>query len=138
MDLALATGRGPASFVHHGTDTCAGVHIDETPITAIDLVEVRRRGHASALHDALAVVDQPQLDGFWIHLDVDVLDDHVMPAVDYHNADGLTFDELGAILKAAVATGRACGLDVTIFNPALDPDGSLAKRLVRMITDCLT
>lgn len=159
MDLALATGRGPAAFVHadgrrrlvddehvavlgyrahdDGTDTCAGVHIDDTPITAIDLDEFRRRGRIRAIADALAVVNQPHLDGFWVHLDIDVLDDNVMPAVDYRNPGGLSFDELTTILRAAIETGRACGLDVTIFNPDLDPGGHLARRIVEMLTDCL-
>ena len=39
------------------------------------------------------------LEGFWIHLDVDVLDDELMPAVDYRMKGGLTFVELGELLK---------------------------------------
>jgi arginase len=30
----------------------------------------------------LATVTNPGLQGFWVHLDVDVLDDALMPAVD--------------------------------------------------------
>ncbi|MFD0423433.1 arginase family protein [Streptomyces parvus] len=50
--------------------------------------------------------------GYWVHLDVDVLDDAIMPAVD-HRLPG--------------------GLDVTIFNPRRDPEGTIAARL----TECL-
>jgi arginase len=61
---------------------------------------------------------------------VDVLDDAIMPAVDYRLPDGLGWDELTAVLRAAVASDRAVGLDVTIFNPTLDPDGQVASALV--------
>ena len=53
-----------------------------------------------------------------------------MPAVDYRLPGGLSWDELSAVLRAAVAGGHAIGLDIAIFNPSLDPDGRVAHRLV--------
>jgi arginase len=160
MDLALATGRGSASFgpvggrtrlvgdehvavlgyrVHDdGTDTCAGVHITSTPITAIDLTTIRSVGLDPAVDHALRVVDQPQLDGFWIHIDADVLSDDDMPAVDYRHPGGLTWAELERICRTALHSGRALGLDLTIFNPTLDPTQTIAQRLVDFLADVLT
>ena len=121
-----------------GTDTNRGTHINDTAIAAIDLAEVRRLGLERAIADALAVVTRGKLQGFWIHIDADVLDDALMPAVDYRKPDGLTWEELTAIVRAAVATGRARGLELTIFNPTLDPDGQLAAQLVSFLCDALT
>ena len=73
------------------------------------------------------------LDGFWIHLDADVLDDAVMPAVDYRMPDGLAWDELSAVLRLAVSSGRAVGIDITIFNPKLDVTGAIARRFVHAL-----
>jgi arginase len=73
------------------------------------------------------------LDGFWIHLDCDVLDDAVMPAVDYRLPDGLSWDELATVLRLAIESRQAVGVEITIFNPALDGDGVIARSLV----DCL-
>ena len=115
-----------------------GVHIDDTLIVAIDLAELRRRGLEQSIDDALAVVTRDELDGFWIHIDVDVLHDDLMPAVDYRYPDGLSWEELATILSAALATGRAKGIDITIFNPNLDQDGNLARRLVQLLHDALT
>jgi len=160
MDLALATGRTPAGFgpiggfdplisddrvallgyrVHDdGTDTNLGIHIDDTDITAIDLADVRRLGLERAIADALAVVARDELERFWIHIDADALDDAVMPAVDYRNPGGLSWGELTTIVHTAVASGRAQGLDLTIFNPSFDPDGQLAARLVTFLAEVLT
>ena len=44
----------------------------------------------------------------------------------------LTFEELAALLRDLVA-GPAVGVQVTVFDPDLDPDGSQARAL----TDCL-
>ena len=46
---------------------------------------------------------------------------------DYRIQDGLSWDELAAVLRAFVSSGRAVGINVTIFNPKLDGDGSIAR-----------
>ena len=100
-------------------------------IRAMDLWSVREHGVERAAREALAHLQRAGGPvGFWVHLDVDVLDDAVMPAVDYRLPGGLSWDELSAVLRAAVADGHAIGLDIAIFNPSLDPDGRIAHRLV--------
>src|ERR1700752_1464538 len=104
MDLALATGRGPAvvadldgrgplvldeDVVHLGrrdaeeADEAGSQRIEDTAITVFDLSTVRQRGAERSAHDALDQLVRPDLDGFWIHVDCDALDDAVMPALDY-------------------------------------------------------
>jgi arginase len=61
-----------------------------------------------------------------------------MPAVDYHLPDGLSWEELTVVLRMAVASEQASGLDITIFNPALDPDGRVARSLVDALVAGLT
>jgi arginase len=73
------------------------------------------------------VVGAPGLDGYWVHLDVDVLDPAVMPAVDSPDPGGLDVDQLTALLRPL--TGSMVGLQVCVFDPDLDPDGSLARLL---------
>ena len=46
---------------------------------------------------------------------------------------GLSLEKLTLIVTSAVATGRACGMDVAIFNPQLDPAGRLAERLAAFL-----
>jgi arginase len=45
----------------------------------------------------------------------------------------LSWDELSGVLCAAGASARAVGLEITIFNPTLDPDGRIARRLVEAL-----
>lgn len=42
---------------------------------------------------------------------------------------GMSFGELAQLLAAAVASGRLAGIEITIFNPTLDPSGAIARDL---------
>ena len=158
MDLALVTGRGPdivtnlegrhplvrdedVTLVARRDAADAEAHgslrVEETGITVIDLTALRETGATASACRALERLTAPDLGGFWIHLDADVLDDAIMPAVDYRMPGGLQWDELTTILRAAVASGRALGIDITIFNPKLDPDGSIARRFAEALGDGL-
>ena len=151
MDLALVSGRGPDQVVNlegrkpyvRDEDIVVFAHRDAalahkygsqdvraTDMTVMDLGEVRKAGAKAAAATAVQRLGAADSKGFWIHLDVDVLDDAVMPAVDYRMTDGLDFDELAAVLRAAVGSGRAVGINITIFNPNLDPNRSVARNLV--------
>jgi arginase len=45
--------------------------------------------------------------------------------------------ELTSTLRLAIQSRRAVGLEVTIYNPMLDTDGTGARELVRIIGDVL-
>jgi arginase len=151
MELALVTGRGPEivtnlegrcplvldedvvvfGFRDAAHAAAEGSRLLAPALRALDLAAVRERGIEWATLYALAHLERKGgPTGFWVHLDVDVLDDAIMPAVDYRLPDGLSWDELTAVLRRVVASDRAVGLDVTIFNPTLDPDGQIAASLV--------
>src|SRR5919204_401907 len=77
---------------------------------------------------------------FFIDGHADVLDDSIMPAVDYRlgGGGGLSFSELSELLKSLVASDHAVGMDITIFNPRLDLDGSIARRFVSTLVQGLS
>jgi arginase len=66
-------------------------------------------------------------------VDVDVLDSDLMPAVDSPQPDGLTYEDLVGTLRPLVAAPGAIGIEVTIFDPELDPDGRLARDLTEVL-----
>ena len=98
-----------------------------------DLAQARTPDVDTVATQALAALVRDDLAGFWIHLDADVLDDAIMPAVDYRMPGGLQFEEVSAVLRRLVRSGRAVGLSLTIFNPLLDHDGTLAQALVECL-----
>jgi arginase len=94
-------------------------------------------GIKAAAEDAVRHLARPELDGFWLHVDADCLDDAVMPAVDFRLPGGLSPEELHTVLAMALASGRAVGIEVTIYNPMLDPERRAGKLLADLIADAL-
>jgi arginase len=155
MDLAIVSGRGPdiltniddlkplvrdedaVVFGYRDAEqslSYGSQDIRETNMHVFDLSQIRGLKIATATSVAVARLMKDELEGFWIHLDADVLDDRVMPAVDYRLPDGgLGFSELSKLLSVLIASGHAVGMTITIFNPHLDLDGSIAKNFVSSI-----
>ena len=150
MDLALVTGHGPpavgdlegrAPLIRAEDAVIMGFRDAEEQaqdgsqplpgtLLALDLAAVREAGALAAAERAVAHLARPDApEHFWVHFDADVLDDAVMPAVDYRQPGGLSPDEVATVLAVAVATGRVAGVEVTIYNPALDPDGTARAAL---------
>jgi arginase len=157
MDLAFVTGYGPAlltnleqrrplvrpeDVVAFGfRDVDEQRHYGSQPLPddllALDLPTVRRMGLGNAAALALDRVGRPSIEGFFLHLDADSLNDTIMPAVDYRLTDGFSWDELTRVLTTALSTGRAVGLEVTIYNPALDEDGAAGRGLTNTLVGAL-
>jgi arginase len=49
----------------------------------------------------------------------------------------LSWEELIKVLQAAIGSGRVVGFDVTIFNPKLDEDGTIAAAFVDALVEGL-
>jgi arginase len=149
MCLALAVGRGDSPL-----SRLAG----SAPLVRpedVALIGRRDAGQAGYGHAALAasgILDMPgdsttgdahaaavalervgRLDGFWIHVDADVLNPAEMPAVDSPEPGGPGVAELSALVKPLVGHPKALGLQITIYDPRLDPDRSCAKRLITFL-----
>lgn len=154
MDLALATGHGPDALVgidglapyfaesdtvayayrDHGTpDEVETERFERAAFLHLPIERVRADGVPATMGEALRHLERSDLGGFWIHVDVDVLDPSVMPAVDSPDPGGLRLAELEDSLALALASPRALGLELTIFDPDLDADGRLAERLVALL-----
>ena len=74
---------------------------------------------------------------FWIHLDVDVLDERAMPATDYLMPGGLEWDELAALLGPLGASPALAGLSLGCLNPEKDPDGTRVARTGELLAGAL-
>ncbi len=156
MDLAIVSGRGPdiltnidglkplvqddniVLFGHRDAEEAMAYgsqNVRESNIFVLDLEGVRKMGIERAASVSLDKLLNENLEGFWIHFDVDVLDDKVMPAVDYRMKGGMNFTELSKLLKILLRSGQAVGMDITIFNPDLDNGGEIARKLVSSVVE---
>lgn len=89
--------------------------------------EARETAPAAVAARLLAVAGA----GYWLQLDVDILDPGVMPAVDSPDPGGLDTDELSALLQELAP--HAVGASITVFDPDLDPDGRYARLLTELL-----
>jgi arginase len=156
MNLALATGRADGPLAHlAGEAPLVGgrqvVHIgrrdDDQPAygwealapsgildlsgTRIESEEIERTAEAAL--DRVGGFAT----GFWTAFDVDVLDPTLMPAVDSPIPGGLDLDQAAELLARLLRHPRALGLQVTIYDPNLDPHRSAAARLAELLVRAL-
>jgi arginase len=76
---------------------------------------------------------QPALDGFWVHLDADVLDPVPQGALNHAEPGGLKPGELATLLARLLRSPRFVGMDVTIADFELDPDGEALRTFVDVL-----
>ncbi|NRQ38467.1 arginase family protein [Nonomuraea sp. NN258] len=146
-DLALVTGRGDdylvdidglRPYVRDEDLIVLGVRDDE------DLGDISGTGLAYltpddiSLEAASKVLVRDELDGFWIHVDADVLDPRVLSAVDSPTPGGLSAAQLTDLLRGLVGLPGAAGIELTIYDPDLDEDGSQAAVLADILVAALT
>lgn len=150
-DLAIVTGRGEAlasiegraPLVRDDDVVVVGVRdhdplLDEIRTAGIGVLtagDIARSGPTAVAARALAWLRSPELEGFWIHCDFDVLDSAVMPAVDTPEPGGIDFDALVDLLASLLTNERAVGIEFTIFDPDLDEDGAFAAKISDSLCD---
>jgi arginase len=148
-DLAVAVGRhrpAIADIDGHGPyfEAAHAAHVgcrdDDAEVDevrsllgcVVSASEWRTRGAEAVADAVLRVAD---VAGYWLQVDVDVLDPEVMPAVDSPDPGGCTADELVELLR--LLAPRAIGASVTVFDPDLDPDGRYARLVADVVVDGL-
>lgn len=109
--------------------------IRNSSATYISLKALREKGISNCTTAFLSEVKKKNLDGFWLHIDVDVLNDTIMPCVDSRTPDGLTYDEFNELTSYLFQSNKLCGLEITILDPDLDTTGQYTKDFVANITN---
>ncbi|MFC4334477.1 arginase family protein [Salininema proteolyticum] len=149
-NLALATGLGGAltdlegarPYLRPEDVAVAGLRPDdefaeEAAAAGILLVEsgAVNSDPVGAAERVLDTVARDGVDGFWIHLDADVLDPSVMPAVDTPEPGGSYPPETAAHLARLIASPAALGMDVAIYDPDSDGDLSAGRVLCDLVVE---
>jgi len=157
MPLGVAIGIGPPQWVEaidgpavagrdavllgnrdHDETSSAGLpNPADLGLTYLPIERVRELGPKAAGLSALQMQEERDLSTFWLHLDVDVLDMDVFPATDYLDPNGMSWDELRAVLTPLGRADGLLGMSLGCFNPEKDPDGSCGVALVDLLSDVL-
>lgn len=152
MDLALATGLGPElltaienknPYIRQEDTIIFGYRrpapgeispaAPQPPMGFFPLNLVQQQGIAQSARTAVAHLESLPTQGFWIHVDMDVLATEWMPAVDSPEAGGMTPQELSTLLQVATQSDRCVGMEITIYDPTLDPAGKGADLIVNLL-----
>jgi arginase len=158
MDLAIASGRGEpllTEWPEIGTPLAQDddiVQVGErgaseprflqyygdiltTNIARITAQQALADGIDAAARRAIARLEERKLEKAWLHVDLDVLDQSVMAAVDSPGSPGFDYAQLAALVGALCASGRIAGANFAIYDPERDPDHQHARALVGCIAD---
>ncbi|MFJ7215873.1 arginase family protein [Amycolatopsis sp. NPDC098790] len=133
-DLAIMTGRGAGDLADVdglrpyvrdsdvrvlGVRTAESSQLREAGISVVTSEELMTSG--------VSLPSFAGVDGFWVHVDIDVLDPAYVSAVDSPDPGGLDPDTLVSLLRGLLALPGAAGFELTVFDPDLDPDGHQAE-----------
>jgi arginase len=154
MDLALVTGLGPElltdidcrkPYIRPEDTILCGYRrpapgeespaTPQRPMAAFPLTLMQHQGIAQSIEMAVAHLEAASTMGFWVHVDMDVLATEWMFAVDSPEPGGMTPQELTTLLRTAVDSERCTGMEVTIYDPTLDPSGAGADLIIQMLAE---
>ena len=95
--------------------------------------DLRARGPATVAAELPGLLGAP----FWLHFDVDVLDEKVFPATDYLMPNGLDWQAATEVLAPLLTSPRLVGASLGCYNPAKDPDLACGRTLVSTLSDAM-
>ena len=99
--------------------------------------ELRRDPESTAAEAAAHVAGQAS--GWWLHVDLDVLDGKEFracgAATEPSMPEGLTWAQLTDVTRAALQVDGCRGWSIGVYNTDLDPDGRDAQRIVAYVAD---
>ncbi|WP_461532292.1 arginase family protein [Sinomicrobium sp.] len=123
-----------------GNRECEEEHlntIQESDIHYMDLDTLQHRGTEHCTNAFLQMVEEKNLDGYFIHVDTDVMDDMVMPPALSRSDEGLTYAELNHIMEKLLTHDKAAGLEITLLDPNLDPTAEYTREFIANIGKCI-
>jgi len=153
-DLAIVTGRGDKRLINinglmpYFDDTnvlVVGVRdsdpyiteMENNGISVLTAQKINSQTHMETMQQLNSWLLSKKLDGFWLHLDLDVLDGELLPAVDCPEPNGLSYQSLEYLLCKLKSSSLMAGMDITIFDPDLDSSGEYAGKITDVLVSAL-
>lgn len=145
MPLAALLGRGPnpwqspppaldaarcCVFGAHSYEDAELTLLQELGVRVIDMDEIRRRGLARTLDEALAHVGGGR---FGISIDLDAVDPDQAPGVNTPSSVGLDGEALAETLRSLARTPALVAIEIAEYNPERDVEGRTARLVARLL-----
>jgi arginase len=109
----------------------------DSPLRRYFAADVQRKGPAAAAAEALERMHGSTHE-FVLHIDLDVISGEDFPATNLSTPGGLRFDEVREAVAAFARQLTLAAIEVCAYNPALDPDGSAARRVIDLLIEVLS
>jgi arginase len=109
----------------------------KSPLRHVTAEQIATKGAEKAASDAL-VYSHADTRDFVLHVDLDVISQEDMGAVNVPASGGLSLAQVRESLKKFASHKNLLGLDIAQFNPDKDQDGSAAKKIVDLLVEALT
>jgi len=155
MNLAVVAGRGAETltkmfgyapqlpeenivlFGVRDLDPPEKIALENSRVHVCSRAKIREVGAETAMIDVLDELE-PLCDQFYIHVDLDVLDENAMKAQILPAQDGLSLSEFSSAIRTARATAGIQGLAIMVFNPLKDSEGYEARKVVKLTVDAVS
>lgn len=152
MPLAFACGRGPQlsptiekarplitedQIVHLGSrdlDPPEAKAMEASPMCVYSAAMMHKQGVERVAGDVANYLAD-RADWIICHLDVDVTDSSVLPAVNYPSRGGLTLKEVKATLTTLMRSEKLKVFNLTAYNPELDRTQTSGRTILKLISD---
>ena len=155
MPLAIVLGRGPANAFREAmgenpvepTNTFLVGYRDRAEaegrnslmpedigpeLNHYDLACVRRVGFQKMGETIARKIAEREIP-FYMHLDLDVLDESELPATMYHLPKGMTWSELAALLAPLASAESLMAVSIGCYDPDMDPGERLAPEIAKQL-----
>jgi len=110
--------------------------LTHSPLRRYPAYEISRRGASVVAEEALERVHGLRHE-FVLHIDLDVIAGEDFLATNLSAPGGMRWEQLEQALAVFVRQPTLAALEISAYNPALDPDGAAAQRVVELLVKTL-
>jgi arginase len=111
--------------------------LEKSPLRHVSAEAIAAKGAGAAANEALTHLHADTRE-FVLHLDLDVISQDDIAAVNVPGSGGLSFEDVRASLKQFASSKNLLGLDIAQYNPDKDADGANARKIVDLLVDVLS
>jgi len=142
LDLGIGSAPPPLAgerLVHLGSralDPPEVAAFNSSPAKLFTAQQVKKIGAADVAEEAARHLDN-RSDWIACHLDVDVVDPGLIPAVNYPTPHGLTIEEISVVIRKLLGTGKMRALELVAYNPSKDRRSASANKIIELMKTVL-